>query len=452
MKIIQSFWTGNKNSLTDSYGWLLPIFNYLSWIISCNQLRRYYDDVTLVTDSQGYDVLINKLHLPYTDVIVSLDCLNHYNPNLWALAKIKAYQSIKEPFIHVDGDVFIWTKIDESLKNHDLIVQNEETTTDYYGKMWRDIRHAISYMPEEMKQYDLHIDNKAYNMGIFGGTDIDFIQRYTYKAFDFVDKNIKMVNKLQGTNFNIFFEQVLLYEMVLSEGKTTGCFIHENIGDNQYHDFANFDEVPDKRKYLHLLGFYKKQLQVCKKMESFVIRYYPEYYQRLERLFALPEIFTASDYEYTTECTSLLEQDYMRKLVLGKVQLPKNTSVLMREVTSLGKSWELQQLLSTNTIFYIMRTTDFHLEDDRIIVKGLRNSELSFPALRIDKIIFEAVGRACERKVFEIKALTYLDESFPDSEKQNYIKVLWKRIFLLVDIGVMLPVTKQEYDRILLKQ
>ena len=42
MKIIQSFWTGNKNSLTDSYGWLLPIFNYLSWIISCNQLRRYF--------------------------------------------------------------------------------------------------------------------------------------------------------------------------------------------------------------------------------------------------------------------------------------------------------------------------------------------------------------------------------------------------------------------------
>ena len=88
MKIIQSFWTGNKNSLTDSYGWLLPIFNYLSWIISCYQLRRYYDDVTLVTDSQGYDVLINKLHLPYTDVIVSLDCLNHYNPNLWALANL----------------------------------------------------------------------------------------------------------------------------------------------------------------------------------------------------------------------------------------------------------------------------------------------------------------------------------------------------------------------------
>ena len=45
------------------------------------------------------------------------------------------------------------------------------------------------------------MDGFYYNMGIFGGTDIDFIQRYTYKAFDFVDKNIKMVNKLQGTNY-----------------------------------------------------------------------------------------------------------------------------------------------------------------------------------------------------------------------------------------------------------
>ncbi|WP_036925222.1 DUF6734 family protein, partial [Prevotella veroralis] len=60
MKIIQSFWTGNKNCLKDSYGWLSPIFNYLSWIISSNQLRCFYDDVTLITDRQGYDILINK--------------------------------------------------------------------------------------------------------------------------------------------------------------------------------------------------------------------------------------------------------------------------------------------------------------------------------------------------------------------------------------------------------
>ena len=91
MKIIQSFWSGNNDCLKDGYGWLSPIYHYASWILSCNQLHKYYDDVILVTDRVGYDVLIDKLHLPYADVIVCLDELSKYNPNLWALAKIKAY-------------------------------------------------------------------------------------------------------------------------------------------------------------------------------------------------------------------------------------------------------------------------------------------------------------------------------------------------------------------------
>lgn len=426
MKIIQSFWTGNKNCLKDSYGWLSPIFNYLSWIISSNQLRCFYDDVTLITDRQGYDILINKLHLPYTDVIVSLDCLNHYNPNLWALAKIKAYQMCKEPFIHVDGDVFIWTRIDECLKNHDLIVQNEETTSDYYREMWRYVRPAINFMPGEMKRYDLHIDNKAYNMGLFGGYDIDFIQRYTSMAFDFVDKNLEKVNKLEGSNFNIFFEQVLLYEMALSSNKSIGCFIHENIGDNQYHNFANFDDVPDKRNYLHLLGFYKKQLQVCKKMESFVIKNYPEYYQRLEKLFSLPTVLESSGFKYTKQESSMLEYEYMKELIFGnKLSCGKN-SVLMRDLISLGKSKVLHQLLSTSTEFFILPTTDFHCQSDKIILTGLRDSELTFPALKIDTIIFKSIGKICKRSTFESRALNYLDESFPESEKKNYINTRWR--------------------------
>ena len=61
MKIVQSFWSGNKDCLKDSYGWSSPIYHYASWILSCNQLRKYYDDVILVTDKVGYDILINRL-------------------------------------------------------------------------------------------------------------------------------------------------------------------------------------------------------------------------------------------------------------------------------------------------------------------------------------------------------------------------------------------------------
>ena len=187
-------------------------------------------------------------------------------------------------------------------------------------------------------------------------------------AFDFVDKNLEKVNKLEGSNFNIFFEQVLLYEMALSSNKSIGCFIHENIGDNQYHNFANFDDVPDKRNYLHLLGFYKKQLQVCKKMESFVIKNYPEYYQRLEKLFSLPTVLESSGFKYTKQESSMLEYEYMKELIFGnKLSCGKN-SVLMRDLISLGKSKVLHQLLSTSTEFFILPTTDFHCQSDKIIL------------------------------------------------------------------------------------
>lgn len=38
----------------------------MSWALSCLQLKQSYDKVELVTDSEGAELLINKLHLPYT--------------------------------------------------------------------------------------------------------------------------------------------------------------------------------------------------------------------------------------------------------------------------------------------------------------------------------------------------------------------------------------------------
>ena len=66
MKIIQSFWSAGKDVYADGFGWKHPELHFMSWALSCLSLREHYDDVTLYTDSAGYDVLINKLRLPYT--------------------------------------------------------------------------------------------------------------------------------------------------------------------------------------------------------------------------------------------------------------------------------------------------------------------------------------------------------------------------------------------------
>lgn len=212
MKIIQSFWTGNKD-LNANYGWISSRYNYLSWILSCNQLKKYYQDVELFTDRSGYEILIEKLKLPYSNVHIVLDELNSYDNNLWALAKIKAYSMMEEPFLHVDGDVFIFKKFDTRLMSQPVIAQNIENTSTYYWNMWSKIKPSLQFIPRPILNYDKQLHTKAFNMGVFGGNDICFMKRFSNTAFDFVNNNMLSLHEINLYNFNIFFEQVLLYEL-----------------------------------------------------------------------------------------------------------------------------------------------------------------------------------------------------------------------------------------------
>ena len=75
MKVVQTFWTGNKSLLDNGFGWINPQYHLMSWALSCLSLRKNYDDVSFYTDSNGYKVLIKLLKLPYTDVVVQYDDL-----------------------------------------------------------------------------------------------------------------------------------------------------------------------------------------------------------------------------------------------------------------------------------------------------------------------------------------------------------------------------------------
>lgn len=441
MKIIQSFWSGNKDCLKDGYGWPCPIYHYASWILSCNQLRNFYDDVTLVTDRAGYDILINKLHLPYSDVVVCLDELSKYNPDLWALAKIKAYGILNEPFIHVDGDVFVWDKFDGCLGNHDLIAQNIETTSDYYRTMWKEIRPAIDVLPEVMEKYDKNINHKAYNMGIFGGNDIIFIRDYCRQAFDFVNQNLKKVNRLKGINFNIFFEQVLLHELAIRYNKDVATYIKEDIGDNEYHGFADFDGVPKRRKYLHLLGFYKKILTVCNKMLAYTIKYYPQYVIYLENMLALKPIMKEFSMKFNNNNIDSEIISYRESLLNEDINTGRDDlNVLLRDISSIGTSIELESYLNSGEKFMIVPTNGFSLGNKYIKIKELYGDEVCVPVLSIDRVIFDIIGKKIDNESFCYAAEACLDDSFPMNKKKDFINFLWKRIYLLMSYGLLIPI------------
>ena len=216
-------------------------------------------------DNSSKKILIDILQLPYDNVICNLDKLNTYHSQLWALPKIYAYSQQKSPFLHVDGDVFVWQKFDENLLTSNLIAQNVEAATIYYDTIMKSLESSLIYFPNEIiverKQRNPIL---AYNAGIFGGKDINFFREYTKKAFEFVDKNNMNLSKIDVTNFNIFFEQYLFYCLAKSKKKIVNVLIPEIIGDNQYKAFGDFSRVPYEKKYLHLIETYIKNLFVIK--------------------------------------------------------------------------------------------------------------------------------------------------------------------------------------------
>ena len=149
MKIIQSFWSAGKDVYADGFGWKHPELHFMSWALSCLSLREHYDDVTLYTDSAGYDVLINKLRLPYTRVEVCFDNLKCL-PRYWGYTKILAYARQSEPFVYIDSDIYLPRPLPKRLERAALVAQNREYGTAYYKSMTNDMlsRPGLRIPPE----------------------------------------------------------------------------------------------------------------------------------------------------------------------------------------------------------------------------------------------------------------------------------------------------------------
>lgn len=166
-------------------GWMDIRFNLISWALSCLTIRKYYSDIELITDRYGKNLLIDYLELPYSSFEISLEHLQKStpNPNLWALGKIYSYSQQFQPFLHIDGDVFLWKSFEERLLHSSIVSQNKEMNYPFYKQIVEDILVNFSYVPMEiLADRKSRIPIMSLNAGIIGGNDILFFQEYTKEA------------------------------------------------------------------------------------------------------------------------------------------------------------------------------------------------------------------------------------------------------------------------------
>ncbi len=432
MKIVQSFWSGNQKDINNNYGWYNARSNWISWILSCNQLVKFHKDVELYTDNFGYEILIEKLQLPYTKVYVVLDELNHYHKDLWAIAKIKTFQLQNEPFLHVDGDVFVWESLTDKFQKSQLITQNLEITTDYYGCMWDEISPNLTFLPTEMNNYHNKKSNLACNMGIIGGNDIDFFKKYTEKSFEFVDKNNSSWLNINSFNFNVFFEQVLFHEMAKGERRNIDFLFEEVSEDNAYVGFGDFHKVPNK-KYLHLLGVYKRNGSMCKAMEVYTMKYYPEKYTKFAALFNdLNESINEIEFLNNQNVESLINEFNFE--LRNDIEITENY-FLKRDLYNEGLYSTISDLIDRKINFKIVKLKGFNIEkkinDDEafkiLFINELNSKSTTIELDSIDEIMLAELSNPITHSDFIKIMETYLEEEEEDS-KEEFLGLINNRL------------------------
>jgi len=294
MKIVQSFWSKpfietESLSLTDSRfngGWPHRLFNYYSWALSCLQLRKFYDQVELVTDEFGKEILIDKLNLPYTHVSVALNNINHFHPGLWALGKLYAYGMQNEPFLHVDSDVFIWKAFGDDIIRGSLVAQNLENVKAPYSSTFKQICETFDRIPEFLWPVYKEPHCPCCNAGILGGRDISFIKAYVAEAFSFLTDNLadveRVVTRTNAGHLNVIMEQVIFYAYALYSNLAISYLFPDATmippGVGHFHAAAR------NKEYVHCYGYYKGERLSYAGLEWKLMENYPVWHQKIGQL------------------------------------------------------------------------------------------------------------------------------------------------------------------------
>ena len=166
-----------------------------------------------------------------------------------------------------------------------LVAQNREIGTGYYRKM---MDHVLSFPSIVLPKYIIDgLQEKtlaSYNMGIFGGSDLQFINYFCIEAVKFIDDNNMNMPSLKHSliECNILFEQMFFAALAdINKKKVVG--IHSRaVKDEGYtsEEFCNVFKYKEK-SFFHILGGHKQDPTICEGIEKVMLAIYSEYYLKI---------------------------------------------------------------------------------------------------------------------------------------------------------------------------
>lgn len=291
MNAVWSFWTKPFNSNYNST-WLSRRHFAFSWILSVETARRHYQPTFLFTDDKGVEFLVEGIGVEVDYVSTELNALKNHDSDWWALGKILTYNIQKEPFIHIDNDVFLWKRLPLRLENAPVFAQNPEYfisgKSDCYTpeKIEAIIqKENRGWLPPEWLWYRAFCGDlqKGICCGIFGGNQVDFINHYSDTVIKIIEHPINKAIIAQIDNksdYMALLEQFVLATFIDYHAfHTISCYKNINI-EYLFEDVEEAFRCGDEKGFTHLIGGAKRNEFLMNRLEKRVMIDYPEHYDR----------------------------------------------------------------------------------------------------------------------------------------------------------------------------
>lgn len=262
MEIIQSYsqfdndnhYIGNKLNGTEKY------LNFYTFLLSFLTLKKYYKSITMYCNRLAYDTFIK--YIPYNKIVI---IENKNTIEWWSAYKLDIISNMKDPFIHVDSDVFIFDDIFKPFINndYDIIIQNSFDIDIVDKEKW-----INNICPIEK------FNNKSFLCGVVGFKDIKIKDKYI--------EDTKIVKNLINENIVIGDRGFILEEFTLYLTS-----INNNL---KYYEILPYDDIKksihksgDNNKYTHMWFASKYMKSNIDLIKNKIKKEFSDYYELVEK-------------------------------------------------------------------------------------------------------------------------------------------------------------------------
>lgn len=196
----------------------------------------------------------------------------------WTMGKIETYGMQTHPFLHIDGDAFLFDRVQEN----QVICQGLDFKLNYYQECVSRCKEAGCKFPDYFEDF-IQIDDYSeicYNTGVFGGSNVKATYDYAQSALKFVKDNNGAWEKLKNVKNEsslfaiqeicVMVEQLFMTAYMRSINQKVTCIVP---------DGANF--IKSDYSYIHLAGGFKKQPVFIGLMHEKMRSVFPGEYQRI---------------------------------------------------------------------------------------------------------------------------------------------------------------------------